>query len=575
MKKKILNITLPELIFQKMDYSNSATPFDLRVFLYMGASAEGHRKVLKNIAAGMFGNPMEERIELVQAIHATISAWIAGGKSKRSIPNYYYTLRIFFRWLDENGTPITLHLADSAYRQWADHLHSLVLQKKMIPITAYSMAAIVSRVLSDALNKSQPLIISTRLLGSRGEKNQLADSKEDLADIRIFCELLTDIVDSLEIKAVFGKLPVRIKLRNGIQWDEWSGLKKPDVVKSLSPEFKGKKYLIDRANATRSAWENDYSARTRASIINLRLEAELLIFITQSTINLEQAYQLRLSQANYTSSIEGYQVREFKQRRGGEVLFEIYSAYRPHFEKFLIWRKAVCKEASDLLFPFIRKGNSFNPPGFYRIRDICKEVNVQYFGPRQLRSAAINWMFRQSRNPDLTAEKAQHTTKILLKRYIKPSFQVAKVEIIQFLKKSDPTLNQKQIGAAPAPGVCDRVPAPSLNMIPNTPKPDCIHPGGCLFCEHHRDIDSQDYIWSLASMKHLNGIIASGYRPVIKNKLNIGEHTEMILDVLVAKLKWFKASNSKREKWVIEALDRCNEGDFHPHWGYLIASVRI
>ena len=160
-----------------------------------------------------------------------------------------------------------------------------------------------------------------------------------------------------------------------------------------------------------------------------------------------------------------------------------------------------------------------------------------------------------------------------MKNYLRPSFQVAKVELTKFFIKNDPTLQSAAIGPAPAPGICNGIPAPAANMPSEAPKPDCTHPGGCLFCEHHRDIDSEDYVWSATSMKHLNRILITNYRSIEKNKPDIGSHIEAVMQILTQKLKWFESSNKKRRQWVEESLARCNEGDFHPHWGYLIESA--
>jgi hypothetical protein len=76
-------------------------------------------------------------------------------------------------------------------------------------------------------------------------------------------------------------------------------------------------------------------------------------------------------------------------------------------------------------------------------------------------------------------------------------------------------------------------------------------------------------------MKYLNSILVAKYPPIKKNKTDLGSHVETILVMLTQKLKWLESSSKKREQWVSEALDRCNEGDFHPHWGYLIDSAEI
>jgi hypothetical protein len=200
-------------------------------------------------------------------------------------------------------------------------------------------------------------------------------------------------------------------------------------------------------------------------------------------------------------------------------------------------------------------------------------MGIAFVGPQKLRNTRINWLLRQSRNPEQTAEQAQHTKQTLLRVYEKPSLQVAQVEIIQFWQKNDPRLTRKQM-PCPALGVCDGVPMPHPGLPPEAPKADCTHPAGCLFCEHHRDIDSEDYVWSVASMRFMNTLILQRFRPPAKGKADAAHHVELTIEVLTAKLIWFSNSNVRRKAWVAEATEKIAEGEFHCHWRYLVESAQ-
>jgi hypothetical protein len=191
-----------------------------------------------------------------------------------------------------------------------------------------------------------------------------------------------------------------------------------------------------------------------------------------------------------------------------------------------------------------------------------------------LRSTRVNWLLRQSRDPNLTAEMDQHATRTLLTVYEQPSLQVAQVEIAQFWQDNDPRLATDNPMPCPALGVCDGVPKPMPGLPPEAPKADCTQPAGCLFCEHHRDIDSEDYVWSMASMRFLNSVILQRFRPPAKGKADAAAHVELTLEVLTAKLKWFNESNATRKAWVEEATEKLAEGDFQIHWRYLIESAQ-
>ncbi|MBM9995365.1 site-specific integrase, partial [Pseudomonas aeruginosa] len=107
--------------------------------------------------------------------------------------------------------------------------------------------------------------------------------------------------------------------------------------------------------AARAAHDADRTLRTRFPIVNLRIESELLMFIAQTGLNLQQAHTLRVEQFHYTSHLDGYQIRTYKNRREGEVLFEIFASYREWFERYLEWRSEwFPNEPDGLLFPLIR-----------------------------------------------------------------------------------------------------------------------------------------------------------------------------------------------------------------------------
>ena len=355
----------------------------------------------------------------------------------------------------------------------------------------------------------------------------------------------------------------------------WSKLRDPARVESLQPEYKDKK-TKKKVMQQRASWEADRTLATRYPLVNLRLVAELLVFIAQTGMNLSQAHQLRRTQFSYKSTIDGYQVRDYKHRRQGEVLFEIFAAYKAHFDRYLVWRDTVfANESTDRLFPFVRRfgAATSTPPDFGRFKyEICERAGVPFIGPQKLRSARVNWLLRYSKDPDLTAEHAQHTKKTLLHIYAKPSLQVAKVELVQFFKKNDPSLSGDPM-LCPGSGVCDGIPSPMPGMPSEAPTPDCTYPVGCLFCEHHRDIDSADYVWSVATLRHLNTVILQRFPPIANGKADSARPVELAIEVLTVKLQWFEESNKKRKAWVEEAMEKVAESDFHTHWRYLVESA--
>ena len=571
------DLAIPDLTLPKVKYGSNETPWDLRVLLYKGGAKGNRRTVFNQMAAGELGNSLFERIELVTRIHQEMTARLVGGGKKTTAFTTLGRLRDFFGWADEFEQRLSLESVENVYRHWCDFLLNRVRLKTLKHRSAYNSGSIVSSIIGAALERSQPLILTSRLQYKRRGMRAvgIAADKQEMAETFAFGHLCLDVIDGLSIKAVYGPLPVKIRFRNGQIVEQWSGLLNPVSVRTLHPSYK---------NATntnivlrqRAEWEADCTLRTRSPLVNLRIMAELLVFVAQTGMNLAQAHNLRCTQYSYKSTVDGYQVRNYKERRKGEVLFEIFAEYKVIFNAYLEWRKEVFGATADRLFPFVRTGGAddSSTPDFKRFRrDICLPLGIAFVGPQKLRNTRINWLLRQSRNPEQTAEQAQHTKQTLLRVYEKPSLQVAQVEIIQFWQKNDPRLTGKQLPCL-APGVCDGIPKSLPGLPPEAPKADCTHPEGCLFCEHHRDIDSEDYVWSVASMRFMNTLIFRRFRPPAKGKADAACHVELAIEVLTAKLAWFSNSNARRKAWVDEATEKIAEGEFHSHWRYLVESAQ-
>jgi hypothetical protein len=88
---------------------------------------------------------------------------------------------------------------------------------------------------------------------------------------------------------------------------------------------------------------------------------------------------------------------------------------------------------------------------------------------------------------------------------------------------------------------------------------------------HHRDVDSGDHVWSLASFRHLKSLELACDRPSPPGRTSSVLHpAALAIDRLTAKLKFFERSSVVRGQWVREALLRIEEGAYHPAWRGLI-----
>lgn len=571
------DVAISDLTFPMVKYGKQETPWDLRVLLFKGGAKGYPKTVFNQIAAGKLGRPLIERMELVKRAHEAMAARLVGGGAKTTALGTLRALREFFAWADVFELVISLEAVEDTYRHWCNFLRNRQRLKDIKNNTACNSGYIVSSILDAVLERSQPLILTTCLRHQKRSARAVgvAADKQNLSDTFAFGHLCLDVIDSLSLEAVFGCLPVKIRFRDGGVLEQWSKLRDPASVSALQPGYK------DVANVRvvlrlRARWEADRTLRTRYPLVNIRIIAEILVFIAQTGMNLSQAHALRRTQFSYKSTIDGFEVRDYKERRKGEVLFEIFAEYKAIFQAYLAWRDELFGVTTDRLFPLVRTAGAVlsTPPDFKRFKvDICRPMGIAFIGPQMLRNTRINWLLRQSRNPEQTAEQAQHTKQTLLCLYEKPSLQVAQGEIIQFWQKNDPRLGGNPM-PCPAPGACDGVPKSVPDLPREAPKADCTHPAGCLFCEHHRDIDNADYVWSVASMRFMNTVILQRFRPPATGKADAARHVELAVEVLTAKLRWFNDSNAMRKAWVEEATEKLAEGDFHNHWRYLIESAQ-
>ncbi|WP_420466084.1 site-specific integrase [Panacagrimonas sp.] len=402
------------------------------------------------IADGSLGEPQKDRLELVEKIHEVINGKLVGGGSPYSAQNMIRWVRAMFVWAETSDHHLNLASLEKTYLAWCDSLVSRhQVTKDLSQRSAYTMGAQAGDVFDTVLERSTPLVTTTRLRMPTQRKTArgVKAEKQNLEETFTFGHFLQDICDALTTETVLrGSLPVRIPLRLGGELVEWSGYANWKAVQHhLENEPRVSKKGRERRNHRKSLAkfklrEAEGTLRTRYPLANRRCEAELLIFIGQTGMNFAQAHKLKLRHFHYASHLDGYLVRDRKGRRGGDVLFEIFKEYKPHFERFLEWRRVLFPD-SELLFPFVRiGGRSLNRHPQFSLRAVCKDLGLRFVPPQELRNTRVNWLLRRSGDPDLTAAMAQHGKETLLGTYERPSQQRAMVEITRFWAKNDPTI---------------------------------------------------------------------------------------------------------------------------------------
>lgn len=567
----MLDSTLPDLTFPRMPIGTHGTPWDLKVLLYRGGAETNRRKVSGAIAKGKLGRPILTRAPLVICFHEQVQARLERGDSFRTVGLLLARLFSFVSWADAKAMELSLETIRDAFLSWAEHLiHRCRIKKDLKEGPAYGTAVHVAALVGVAIDCSiaepgRALMKHTRLRATAKKKAVLGAQadKQRLDQVFEFGHFITDISIGLSRDAIRGALPVSIPLRSGQNIQLKGFLKRP----ALDPQDIINASDRRRAIRARAPLAPDVSAiEIRPYLINLRIEAELLIFLAQTGMNFSQAAKLRREQYRWQS--EGNELnafRVYKGRRSGEAIFRCFKAYRAHLTQYLAWVDEMgLSEEDDRLFPFIyHRGGvppEYHDPSLAATALLCSKVGIKHFRPQVLRKTRVNWLLRRSRDPALTAEQSAHMKETLLKDYEEPHYQSAIAEIIRFHRETDPTMTP------PGPGVCvaaGEKPQRIDSAPPESPEPDCISPDGCLFCQHHRDVMNGDYCWRLASHSRLKNLEALLLKPAKSQPV---QPAHAVIARIDSKLEAIAAGSDIRAQWVTDARDAIRSERYHPLW---------
>ncbi|MDH0896709.1 MULTISPECIES: site-specific integrase [unclassified Pseudomonas] len=566
---------IPDLTLKGIAYGTHETKLDLRFLLYKGGAASNIKKVQGKIERGELGAPIAERLPLVINFYDGLIADINMGRARATVENRYLYLRLFFSWCDEQDIFITREKIIDIFYSWTKIKEfEIKVLKTATKRTAYRQAVAIAFLISRAVSININLKKNTKLKPRKTTRNPVSREvdKQNLERTFQFGSLLSDISHALTIDAIYGRLPVVINTKEGKTLTEWAGHPMREDLKAFQPG--ADKYSTKLLSDKRELRHGNKSHQVRYPLINLRIEAELLIFIAQTGMNVSQAQSLPFGNFSFKTVDDDYLAyRVFKKRRQGEAEFVIFKEYRNHFQSYLDWLKKVFPEGTSRLFPFIaqnaiRRLDDIRPCQAIQLR--CKKLNIEFISPARLRRTRINWLLRKSRDLNLTADIAQHTKETLITVYEEPHHQVASLEISRFYNLADPAISP------PGPGTCvllNQAPS-SIHNAPNqSPKPDCINPAGCLFCEYHRDIDSLDYLWALASFRYLKRLELDQYRPAKGGQWD--SPVVAVIERISAKIEYFRDSSEVRNHWTEEANIRIREGRYHPLFDGTIQLVEI
>ncbi|MEO9656258.1 hypothetical protein [Marinomonas sp.] len=555
-----------------MDYN----VFDLSRFLYEGGAKINARNFKKAINEGIVIDKCMDRLDFLSAIKDELDTVIVGGGSYRSVLSCISEIKAFIKYMEDDGLSFKISDIVINYIKYSEFLFSKFQAELIKSSTIYGSLAVLSKLFGGILEipHEERLIIRARIKKNANRKRSKSKTseKQNLQDVFKFGSFIAGVTSAITIEKILGELPLKLNDINGGPLTLYGPLKDAEWIKLprdqwLSWQKKTGERTYKKARKSINTPDEAINSAARRYCINVRVCAELMMFIAQTGMNFSQAKKLKRGSFKYRSQSDDWSVTCYKPRRGGEVRFSIFKSYKKRFKEHLAFIDLFFPN-SDGLFPLFGSGpyeGSARGLSGSILRKITSEHGVPWIPSSRLRNSRVNWILRRSGDENLTAEMAQNTTQVLLDNYKVPSQQRAMVEVTQFWNKHDPILTGA-LKASIINSKCDGIPIAYDDTPASIVEPNCVVPSGCLWCQHHRDVDSLDYVWSLLSFRLLK-IEESKF--FVKNK-SLSPPVDIVIDRITQKINWFRNSSKIRSEWVVESESRVDEGDYHPHWKKII-----
>lgn len=546
---------------ENLSYGSHETKWDLSILIYRNASLENRRTVLNSINNKVYGEIEQGRVEVVDKIYEYIQFRIEKGSSNRTIKSELEKLFLFVKWCDAHNKLFHKDTFVYDFIEWVNFEIKNARDKNFDEYVTYKKSCVVARILSlsqqlEGYKDPKSLLMRTNLKESyRPVKKDLVENEK----VFNFGKLLKTIVNSLTINIVRGELPIVIKFSE----DRQIILK--GNIKNLDLDFNLAKSMRDRNNAieSRRALRDDESLldkNKRSNIINLRIDAELLLFISQSNMNLAQALKLKLGEFRWMKVDDDYEVfTVYKNRRQGEATFRCYKKYREFFLRYIQWLRDVGFEDESYLFPFVQRGilqSREAKADRVRVKKVCEELNIQYITPSQLRKFKSNWLFENGMDIVDIKKTMSHQEKTFQKNYQEINKNKAMKQLSNF---NTDKVKSIEIGLCSANGS-----KPYNDYSDSSLEIDCVNPESCLFCVYHKDILSYEYCFKLISHLHLKKLELS-ISPLDKNK-----HIESIINRIEEKIEKISLVGNNEKKWIEKAQVFVRSGEYHADWSDMI-----
>lgn len=541
---------LPNLTIKHNRIENpESVIWDLSVLVFNGANKPVRKRA--NAKKSLKTLPVKyHQISIVSKLKEHAEALLDSGLSASTISSVLTHIKFMFGYLDEHSKRFdNIEQIRQALFEYSEYQYTRANLKKIKHQSAYGSLIRISWFLNGAFDELKFEILHTRLrnktrqhsaMNREAEKVMLTDARK----LAMFCYEITKKFDPKALSSGF--LPVLIEANN--------------QQVNLSSRIKIK-----------TEADTDFKQTNAYMAFNLRVTAELFIFLGMTVQNQAPTYRLKRSTFAFKALSETYEVREYKSRRGGEVLFKIPKQYKADFEKYLSFLDEYAPD-SEWLFPYLEKSKGFRKRSHKetdKFKRFCRRYGIPWIKPNVFRKIGENLLMRLANDEKTAADYANHAIATFRQNYKFPSLQRCMIEVGRFWDSSDP-LNHGQPKVSLFNSPCNGVPQLIDDATNKLPEPDCITPTGCIGCRHYRDDDSFDYVWGLHSFKFLKIIESSSYHTKEQKPSMIA------IDWVNMKIDWFKNSEKQKHKeWVKEAWMRVEEGYYHPDWSRKIQKFEV
>lgn len=534
--------------FHQIPYTAREVPLTLQPLLWEGGAACDMRIFWKKVIDNKLGAMHESRVTLIRTIYNLLSDIVVAGGSRETLKTGVNHVRSFYKCADLYRMHPTAETALVVYCKWVKDLY----ERRKIDNTngseagIYGAASFMASLLGEATELGRDTFVVTSGLQPPRKSSAALGAKVDrqnFSQTKKFAEVLIDIINSISNDRCLGALPLKITFRSGLSVEHYAAAKRNASVPAA-----GSNILLDT------------SPSIRYPVFNIRIEAEMLLFMSQTSMNLSEASKLKLQDFRFKEEGAFTQVYAYKGRKKGEVIFTIFKEYKPFFLNYLAFRRLINSEAnSSLLFGrFPQPGNpvSRNPNPRSLIM-FLKRMGVPHRPASEFRKTRQNWLARKSGNPEMASEMAQHDLETYARNYAKPHHQTAATEFAGFYARL--AENRK---AALGGGCVEVNPIPIASTPLEINIPDCINPALCLFCVNYKGQITYDYIWALLTFGRLKM-----YEDLCHRKGQAGGITENSIVKRVREIaKQFSEVNAKCSGWYLKADGKVRAGEYHPRW---------